>query len=147
MNKCSCKCSYNHLLWGRWCPAPQPRCFLSFRWTRLYSLVVGHYSANTIGVTYSKWASLVAQKVKNLPAVQETWVRSLVWEDPLEKGMATHSSILAWKSHGQRNLEGYSPWGGKETDVSERLSLSLSYSHHCRRGCSFDLTLPRRISP
>ena len=41
--------------------------------------------------------SLVAQMVKNLPAVQETWVRSLDWEDPLEKEMATHSSILAWR--------------------------------------------------
>ena len=41
------------------------------------------------------WASLVAQTVRNLPAMQETWVRSLDWEDPLEKGMATHSSILA----------------------------------------------------
>ena len=40
-------------------------------------------------------ASLVAQTVKNLPAMQETWVRSLGWEDPLEKGMATYSSILA----------------------------------------------------
>ena len=43
------------------------------------------------------WASFVAQLVKNLPAVQETWVRSLGWEDPLEKEMGTHSSILAWK--------------------------------------------------
>ena len=43
------------------------------------------------------WASLMAQLVKNLPAMQETWVRSLGWEDPLEEGMATHSSILAWK--------------------------------------------------
>ena len=43
------------------------------------------------------WASLVAQLVKNLPAVQETWVRSLGWKDPLEKGKATHSSILAWR--------------------------------------------------
>ena len=43
-------------------------------------------------------ASLVAQMVKNPPAVQETWVRSLDWEDPLEKGMATHSSILAWRT-------------------------------------------------
>ena len=43
------------------------------------------------------WASLVAQTVKNPLAVQETWVRSLGWEDPLEKGMATHSSILAWR--------------------------------------------------
>ena len=42
-------------------------------------------------------ASLVAQTVKNLPAMQETWVRSLGWEDPLEKGMATRSSILAWR--------------------------------------------------
>ena len=42
------------------------------------------------------WASLVAQSVKNPPAVWETWVRTLGWEDPLEEGMATHSSILAW---------------------------------------------------
>ena len=43
------------------------------------------------------WASLVAQLVKHLPSMWETWIRSLGWEDPLEKGMATHSSILAWK--------------------------------------------------
>ena len=43
------------------------------------------------------WASLVAQLVKNLPAVWETWVQSPVWEDPLEKGRATHSSILVWR--------------------------------------------------
>ena len=43
------------------------------------------------------WTSLVAQMVKNLTAMWETWVRSLGWEDPLEKGEATHSSILAWK--------------------------------------------------
>ena len=44
---------------------------------------------------FEVWASLLAQLVKNLPAMQETWVRSLGWEDPLEKGKATHSSILA----------------------------------------------------
>ena len=43
------------------------------------------------------WASLVAQLVKNPPSMQETWVWSLGWEDPLEKGKATHSSILAWR--------------------------------------------------
>ena len=43
------------------------------------------------------WASLVAQTVKTLPARQETWVPSLAWEDPLEEGMTTHSSILAWR--------------------------------------------------
>ena len=45
---------------------------------------------------YSR-ATLVAQMVKNPPAIQEPWVRSLGWEDPLEEGMATHSSILAWR--------------------------------------------------
>ena len=43
------------------------------------------------------WASLIAQLVKNLPVMQETWVRFLAWEDPLQKEMATHSSILAWR--------------------------------------------------
>ena len=43
------------------------------------------------------WASLVAQRVKNPPAMPETWVRSLGWDDPLEKGKATHSSILVWR--------------------------------------------------
>ena len=52
------------------------------------------------GVDYSlqySWASLVAQTRKNLPAMRETWVQSLGWEDPLEEGMATHSSVLAWR--------------------------------------------------
>ena len=57
--------------------------------------------------------------VKNLPAMQETQVQSLGCEDPLEKEMATHSSILAGKSHGQRSLEGYSPWNCKESDRTE----------------------------
>ena len=51
-------------------------------------------------------ASLVAQMIKNLPAMQETQVQSLGQEDPLEKGMVTYSSILAWRIHGQRSLEG-----------------------------------------
>ena len=65
--------------------------------------------------------SLVAQKLKRLPVMQETWVRSLGQEDPLEKEMATHSSILAGESHGRRSLVGYSPWGRKESDTTERL--------------------------
>ena len=60
------------------------------------------------------WVSLVAQLVKNLPTVQETWVQSLGWEDPLEKGKATHSSILVW-----RIPRLYSPWGPKESDMTE----------------------------
>ena len=56
------------------------------------------YAGEGIGypLQYS-WASLVAQPIKNLPATWETWVRSLGWEDPLEKGKATHSSILTWR--------------------------------------------------
>ena len=59
---------------------------------------LGRSAGDEIGwpLQYS-WASLVAQLVKNLPAVQETWVRSLGWEDPLEKGKATQSSILVWR--------------------------------------------------
>ena len=58
----------------------------------------GRFSGEGIGypLQYS-WASLVAQLVKNLPAMQETWVRHLGWEDTLEKGKATHSSIPAWR--------------------------------------------------
>ena len=48
----------------------------------------------------------MAQTIKNLPAMRETLVRYLGWEDPLEEGMATHSSILAWRTHGQRSLVG-----------------------------------------
>ena len=51
--------------------------------------------------------------------MQETWVQFLGWEDPLEKGMATHSSIFAWTIHGQKSLAGYSPWGSKELDTTE----------------------------
>ena len=53
-------------------------------------------------------------------------VGSLDWEDPLEKGMTTHASVLAWKSHGERSLVGYSPWGHKQLDTTERLTISLS---------------------
>ena len=63
-------------------------------------------------------ASLVAQRLKNPLAVQETQVHSLGQEDPLEKAMATHYSILPWRIHGTTRLAGYSPWGHKETRVS-----------------------------
>ena len=64
--------------------------------------------------------------VKNLSAMQETWVQSWDQEDPLEKRMVTHSSILAWKSHGKRDLVGYSLGGHKELDTTERLSTAHS---------------------
>ena len=67
-------------------------------------------------------ASLVAQTVKNLPAMRETWVWSLGWEDPLEEGMATHSHSCLENPHGQRSLADYSPWCHKESDTTEQLS-------------------------
>ena len=57
--------------------------------------------------------------------MQETRVRFLGQEYPLEKEMATHSSILTWKSHGWRSLVGYCPWGHKESDMTERLPFTL----------------------
>ena len=62
---------------------------------------------------------------KNLPVMQERWVRSLGQEYSLEKEMATHSSILAWEIHGQRSLVGYSPWGCKESDTTEHESIHI----------------------
>ena len=62
--------------------------------------------------------------VKNVPEVRETQVRFLGQEDPLEKEMATHPVFLPGKSQGQKSLAGYSPWGRKESDTIEQLSLS-----------------------
>ena len=66
----------------------------------------------------------MAQTVKNLPAVQETQVQSLGQEDELEKGMVPTPVFLSGESHGQRSLVGYSPWGHKELDTTEQLTLS-----------------------
>ena len=73
------------------------------------------------------WASLVAQTVKNLPTMQETWVRSLGWEDPQEEGTATHSSILAWGI----------PWteepGGLQSMGSQRVGHEQLNTYECTR--------------
>ena len=63
--------------------------------------------------------SMVAQMVKRLPTMRETWVQSLGQEDPLENKMTTHSSTLPGESHGWRSLVGYSPRGHKESDMTE----------------------------
>ena len=62
--------------------------------------------------------------VKNLPAMQETWVRSLVQEDLLEKGMATHSSILAWRIPWTEEPGGLQSMGRKESDTTEQLTTT-----------------------
>ena len=73
-------------------------------------------TVNICPVLLFAWASLVAQMVKNLPAKWETWIRSLDWEDPLGKGMATHSSIPAWRIPWTEEL------GGLQSMGSQRVS-------------------------
>ena len=86
-------------------------------------------------------ASLVAQSVKNLPTIQETWVWFLGGEDPLEKGMETHSSILAWEIHGERNLASYSPWGHRVRH--DWLTQFSSVTQSCLTLCSpMDCSMP-----
>ena len=95
-------------------------------------------------------SSLVAQTVQNLPAMWETWVQSLGREDPLEKGMATHSSILAWRIPWTEEPGGPHPWGRKGQDWSEwarmhagtRLAVSLRRAVH-----SVTHHIPPQLSP
>ena len=68
--------------------------------------------------------------VKNLPAMWETWVRSLGWEDPLEEGMATHSSILAWRISWTEGPGGLQSFGSQRVDMTERLSMRAC-SYYC----------------
>ena len=70
---------------------------------------------------------LVAQTIKPLPTMQETRVRSLGREDPLEKEMATHSSILAWKIPWTEEPGGYSPGGCKESDTTKQLHFQFHF--------------------
>ena len=85
------------------CPSPTPRAYSNSRplswWCHptISSSVVPFSSCPQTFPASGSWTSLVAQLVKNLPAMWETWVQSLGQEDPLAKGMATHSSILAWR--------------------------------------------------
>ena len=64
----------------------------------------------------------MAQLVKNLPAVQETWVQSLGQEDPLEKGMATYSSILTWRTPWREEPDGLQSMGSQRVDTTEQLT-------------------------
>ena len=85
-----------------------------------------------IGYPLYSWASLVAQMVKNPTARWETWVQSLGCEDPWQEGMATHSSILAWRIPWRESLVGCSPQGHKELNTTEPLSMhELSCSLAC----------------
>ena len=90
--------------------------------------------------------------VKNMPANTgdhkrcrfDPWVRSLSWKDPLEEGKTTHSRILTWRTHGQRSLVGYSPWGLKESDTTERLTHSGYEKLFIQSSDSFHLSLKKK---
>ena len=81
----------------------------------------------------------------------------LGWEDPPEEGMATHSSVLSWRIRGQRSLVDYSPWGRRESDVTERLSTYTHISHiyvpflythtYLKSGFGFQLRNTRYVKP
>ena len=73
------------------------------------------------------WGFPNGSVVKNPPEMQRTRVQSLSWEDPLEQGMATHSSIFAWRIPWTEEPVGYSLWGRKESDTTEQLTI-LYYS-------------------
>ena len=97
------------------CQRAYPLCFLlEVLWFQVLYSVLNLFWINLWG------ASLVAQMVKHLPAMQETQVWSLGWEDPLETDTATHSSILAWRIPMDR------PWGHKESDTTEWLTLCVT---------------------
>ena len=72
---------------------------------------------------------MVLQRLKRLPAMWETWVQSLGREDPLEKEMATHSSILAWRIPWMEELDGLQSTGRKESDTTERLHFTSLQKH------------------
>ena len=94
---------FTFMHWRRkWQPTPVFLPGESQGWRSLWAAIYGVAQSPTWvkRLSSSSIASLVTQMVKNLPAMWETWVRSLGWEDPLEKGMATHSSILAWRIPG-----------------------------------------------
>ena len=94
------------VLRAHWVPVLAPRSFCH------------HAEACGLALSPSIWASLVAQSVKNLPAVQETQVRSLDREDPLEKEMATHSRILAWRILWTEESGGLQSMGLQELDTA-----------------------------
>ena len=86
-------------------------------------------------------ASLIAELVKNPPALQETRVQALGWEDPLEKGKATHPVFWHGEFHGL-----YSPWGHKGSDMTEQLSLSLFYFQCLARNRCSVMNGPRKAA-
>ena len=121
------------ILWRRkWQPTPVlfPKKSHGQRSLAGYSPLGRKELDTTEWIHFRRWTSLVAQRLKRLPALRETWVQSLGWEDPLEKEMTTHSSILAWRI----------PWteepGGLQSTGSQRVGHDWATSLSLRRWTS-----------
>ena len=112
-----------------WHPKPVhvllPIAFL-WGWICVIYILPSPYLQSLCVYCMSLWTSLVAQMVRNPPTMQETQVWSLVWGDPLEKEMAPHSNILAWRIPWTEEPGGLQSMGLRESDTTERLTLSLS---------------------
>ena len=114
------------------------KCQRPFQSNMLSSLSVCLCMEHILDDCWLFWAPLVAQIVKDLPAVRETQVRSLDQEDPLEKGMATTPAFLPEEFHGQRSRVGYSPWGHKQlgtTDCLKQVTTGTSLAIQGLRLC------------
>ena len=86
---------------------------------------IWHLEKNFFLFELASWVVAQMVKKKYMPAMEEARVGSLEGGDPQEKGMATHSSTLAMRSHGQKSQVDYSLWGGEESDIAERLTTSI----------------------
>ena len=124
-SKCLCHCHSQHHHWGTQRAAREEKKESgkksSFSWNWHCA-----WRKASLSPPRGMYLLMSDQTVKNLPAVQEIWVQSLGREDPLEKGMATHSSVLAWRSPWtEEPTAGYSAWDWKKLDTTEQLTLSL----------------------
>ena len=90
-------------------------------WAAVYGVAQSRTRLKRLSSSKAHSGGSDSKKIQSV--MQEAWVLSLGQEDLLEKEMTTHSSILARKSHGQRNLAGYSPWGCTESDMTEQLNI------------------------
>ena len=89
---------------------------------------------------------LVVQRLKHLPAMWETWARSLGREDPLEKKMATHSSILAWRIPWMEELDGLQSTGRKESDTTERIHFHFYHEIGIASKCFTMIICLKKVS-
>ena len=119
---------------GSWYPAMNPKVLIMQHWCSLKGDVIDKSRWYKVQLTFHSiinyficsftmyiWG-FPGSSDDNLPAMWETQIWSLGWEDSMEKEMATHYSILAREFHGQMSLVGYSPWGHKEPDTTEGLT-------------------------